>query len=261
MKKVFSCDVCSKTFDKQSRLVRHQDIHNKAGYTCENCNKVYQHIDKFENHQEKCRNSDITTQMNIDGAEMDIDFDSLPVSMIDFVQVNTNDYEESNEPDDETVNKTDENEAGTEIHRNTIGKKTRNLTAVLNNIKVLAHNDQAKILRKSFNALNSDATETLMMTDINQVNEAKVATGVLEYLKGLNICTSRDQMEFCYLAFRICGENLQNDVFLRWFSKRVNKRLGQLEIMMERYFSASSDPVKRGRKGMPVNIKQYIFDA
>ena len=163
VKKVFSCDVCSKTFDKQSRLVRHQDIHNKAGYTCENCNKVYQRIDKFENHQEKCRNSDITNQMNIDGAEMDIDFDSLPVSMIDFVQVNTNDYEESNEPDDETVNKTDENEAGTEIHRNTIGKKKRNLTAVLNNIKVLGHDDQAKILRKSFNALDSDVTMLLKL--------------------------------------------------------------------------------------------------
>ena len=52
-KKVFSCVVCSKTFHKQSKLIRHESLHNRK-YDCVTCNRSFKRNDFFEAHIQVC---------------------------------------------------------------------------------------------------------------------------------------------------------------------------------------------------------------
>ena len=62
-------------------------------------------------------------------------------------------------------------------------KKRKNLCIVLDKLNKISKADQTKILRKSIDTLDSDVRETLMMTDADSMNEARVALGILDYLK------------------------------------------------------------------------------
>ena len=53
-KKVHQCIVCSKTFEKKSKLFRHQEIHDKRQFTCDNCNKAYSREDWYKKHLQSC---------------------------------------------------------------------------------------------------------------------------------------------------------------------------------------------------------------
>ena len=52
-KKVFNCEVCSKTFEKRSKLIRHENINNPK-YSCPHCDKEYKRIDHIQAHQQLC---------------------------------------------------------------------------------------------------------------------------------------------------------------------------------------------------------------
>ena len=103
-------------------------------------------------------------------------------------------------------------------------KKRKNLCIVLDKLNKISKADQTKILRKSIDTVDSDVRETLMMTDTDSVNEAKVAVGILEYLKTFTLYRREDKRSFCSLIYHVCGNELSDDHFFAWFCKRINKR-------------------------------------
>lgn len=49
------CDICSKTFSRQSDLRRHQNsVHGTHSFSCDKCEKKFTRKDKFLEHHRKC---------------------------------------------------------------------------------------------------------------------------------------------------------------------------------------------------------------
>ena len=84
-------------------------------------------------------------------------------------------------------------------------KKRDDLKHVLENIASLPKKHQANILRKSFDCVDEDVMETLMMSNIDSINEAKVATGMINYLKTHLCYTKEEHSSFCNLVYSVCG--------------------------------------------------------
>ena len=57
-------------------------------------------------------------------------------------------------------------------------RKRKNLVSVLETIHRLQHLDQAKILRKCTESTDETAIETVFMSDVESVNEAKLVNGM-----------------------------------------------------------------------------------
>ena len=150
-------------------------------------------------------------------------------------------------------------------HRNTLGKKQARLSSVLEKIVTtnISRKDQAKILRRSLcSSFDKKVLETAMMVDIedDSVHEAKLITGVLEYLKGLNCKFASSRTQFCDLLLHVCDQNVLNDeMFLSWLAKRLEKRPHRLLAMVNNHLSKTGET--RGRKAMPLEVKQAVFDA
>ena len=49
-----ACIICDKTFDRPSKLLRHEKTHEKKTFSCGNCNALYQRLDKLKIHQKNC---------------------------------------------------------------------------------------------------------------------------------------------------------------------------------------------------------------
>ena len=110
----------------------------------------------------------------------------------------------------------------------------------------------------------SEVMETVIMSDIESMNEARLVTGVIEHLKSTsaNLKSKSAKDNFCSLLYGICGDNLFNEDFIPWFAQKLGKRKHRLIEMMTGWLSATSEPLeKRGRKSLPIETKQLIFDV
>ena len=54
IKKTFTCLVCSKIFQKQSKLFRHQLTHKRNLNICMGCGQTFKHPDHYDSHVAKC---------------------------------------------------------------------------------------------------------------------------------------------------------------------------------------------------------------
>ena len=106
-------------------------------------------------------------------------------------------------------------------------KKAANLSNVLQ--KTMSGNteavDQAKILQKSLeSSVNQMVLDTLMLlSEVERVNESKLLlSGVLDFLKGLDLKKSDSRKQFGELLNNVCdvGENkIENDDFFKMVVK------------------------------------------
>ena len=144
-----------------------------------------------------------------------------------------------------------------EIHRNTVTRKSNNLTMALEKISTLAQADQRKILRRSLGGVAVDVKNTLLMTESDSVNEAKLGCGVLDYLKNHKCLTVEDRNSFCSLCIHICGQNLYDDEFFAWLPQRIGRCPSNIRSMLDKYLSVST--VSRAKKAYVQRIKtDYI---
>ena len=102
-------------------------------------------------------------------------------------------------------------------------RKVRCLSNALENIQRLQVEDQAHILRKAVNQTNIQGLETIMMSDVENMNEAKLVNGLLSYLKKFNLYHSEEKVQFCSLLWGVCGDSLLNDDFFFWLSKKLDE--------------------------------------
>ena len=114
-----------------------------------------------------------------------------------------------------------------QVHRNTRVRKTANLSNVLQ--KIITTNmepgDQEKIIQRSLETtVNRTVLDNLMLpTNTNSINESKLLSGILEYLKRLDLRTNNNKKQFVEMLNNICevkDSDLNDDDFLQWLSKQ-----------------------------------------
>ena len=66
--------------------------------------------------------------------------------------------------------------------------------------------------------------ETIFMSDIETMNEAKLVNGMVGHLKPFKLYSKQDKDTFCSMLWGICGDNLFNDDFMNWLAYKLNKR-------------------------------------
>ena len=103
----------------------------------------------------------------------------------------------------EKFSSNEQNENYTAIHCNTKLKRAANLPNVLQ--KIMSGNieavDQANILRKSLeSSVNQTVLDTLVLpSEVERVNESKLLSGVLDFLKVLVLRKSDSRKQFAEL--------------------------------------------------------------
>ena len=81
--KVYVCNKCDKSFDKHSKLLRHELIHTKEAYTCDRCFASYKIASRFQAHQERCQESSSTvTSALLDMPTMAVADDDVTIASI-----------------------------------------------------------------------------------------------------------------------------------------------------------------------------------
>ena len=95
-----------------------------------------------------------------------------------------------------------------EFHRNTTLKKKVNLSNVLQKILTtrLEPADQAKILQSSLEtSVDHTVLDNVMLpTETNSINKSKLLSGVIKYLKGLDLRNTNSINLFVNLLSSIC---------------------------------------------------------
>ena len=77
---------------------------------------------------------------------------------------------------------------------------------------------------------------TLSVATINH-NKSKLLSGVLEHLKGLDLQNVQSRKVFFELLSNVCNiddDSLDDDEFMRWLSKRKEKRYNVMKAMKSR---------------------------
>ena len=53
-KKIHKCIVCSREFDRYSKLKRHETVYSRKAYLCETCNRSFRCKDHYTSHVATC---------------------------------------------------------------------------------------------------------------------------------------------------------------------------------------------------------------
>ena len=145
----------------------------------------------------------------------------------------------------------EQNNCNVETHRKFMQRKSQSLTEVL---------EKAKAIRKSFETSNIELND-IVKTNLDDVNEGKMIIGICKFLKNLNCKDLTNRNLFCSLVFEIFGdEPLTNDKTLLWLCNQLGKKT-TLQNWMRKYLLTSTITETRGRKTLPSETRQKIFDA
>ena len=214
--KSYNCKVCNKAFVKASKLNRHMGTHNRPVLSCPGCSKIYTRTDHFNAHTSICTSENnfepVTSAVNISDSIYDY-------SMLHSVTAEeTTDVQFSDSDDSVFVTDFSINDAhsatfipNTEDYDNvvepepssasTIKRKAKNLSNVLETIQRLQVKDQANIIRRASSNSNIECLETVFMSDVESLNEAKLLNGLLGHLRNLNLMKGKDKEQFCSLLW------------------------------------------------------------
>ena len=144
--------------------------------------------------------------------------------------------------------------------RPTLSRKSHNLSNIMKKITENAcKRDQEKIIRSSMNlSLNKTVLDNLMLPNVENTPEGRLLSGVLEYLKSLDLRQVSDQKVFKKILTNVLEVKVDMDdtTFLHWLSGRVNKKYDRLLRVLNLDDSLDT----RGRKKAPLETRQAIFD-
>ena len=192
----------------------------------------------------------VIVQMQVDAIDEQLNSEEIDVEVHVF------------EKNDENVNIGLDDIEKKQVHRNTRVRKTANLSNVLQ--KIITTNmepgDQEKIIQRSLETtVNRTVLDNLMLpTNTNSINESKLLSGILEYLKRLDLRTNNNKKQFVEILSNICevkDSDLNDDDFLQWLSNRIDKRYENVLKVMQ-----SDEVERRGRRGKTLETCQAIFN-
>ena len=155
----------------------------------------------------------------------------------------------------------EQNNCNVEMHRKFMQRKSQSLTEVLEKLTSMAKTGKAKVIRKSFETSNIELND-IVKTNLDDVNEGKMIIGICKFLKNLNCKDLTKRNLFCSLVFEMFGdEPLTNDETLSWLCNQLGKKKTTLQNWIQKYLLTSTITETRGRKTLPSETRQKIFDA
>ena len=144
-------------------------------------------------------------------------------------------------------------------------RKRKTLHGVLETISRLQIDAQAAILRRSTDYADEAVTETVMMSDVESANEAKLLLGLCNHLKLQlsDLRKSTDRNDFCSLVWSVCGDDILDEHYSNWFGIKIGRRGDRLRELMTKWLGETKEPLEnRGRhRILSVETKQIIYNA
>ena len=135
-----------------------------------------------------------------------------------------------------------------------------NFQQMMYNLKSVPKTAQAKILRNSSGIIDHNVYN--MMGDFESMQEFKLATSVIDYLKKHPCYTRDDRESFCSLIHGVCGNNLYDTEYFSWLCKRIGKKPHLVARRLEQYIATGMTiDETRGRKNLSYEEQQMIYDV
>ena len=269
MKSLHICDVCAKQFDYQSKLLRHKrqahketdgnvgddddDVFNEVSFDDDFNQALDEEIgDLFQLFQPSSnQDSDVETETQFtvilpDGTTVGSFGDG--VDDIDIHETT---------PSSSNIGDADESSGAPSDTKESVNKrkrKSRSNSRVMEVLSGLSPEERRDVLRTSLDK----ETDPLIASHSNTVFEAKVNSGIIEYLKKLQ--KRRKHREL----FKLIDEMFDDidDEFLRFLSKKMGVSHNRYRFVESyRNWKSNNFLETRGRRKLPIETLQIIHDV